>query len=108
MCIGETGRDTLSEMEQMTICDIARGFPAHEFSLRHNESGITWAVLSPRGPHLPRVTICRIDPCLIVMVESDRHLRSFRSVPTIDAAADALRAVVDEAFRSADASPTLN
>ena len=88
MCIGESGSDTLQAAEVNMLKEAAgRSLPSYDCSLHSNDDAITWAVLSSKrvGPQMPRFTICRIDPCIMVMVE-DRAERRFSSAPCIEAA----------------------
>jgi hypothetical protein len=111
MCIGEATGDTLERHEQVYIGTIAaRDFPAHDFDLRRNADGITWAVLNPRGsaPTLLRFTICRIDPVIMVMIEDAHARRQFRSVATIEDAAAFLRDVDAETTAGLDGDHVLH
>lgn len=86
MCFGENGSDTLREDEQAVLRDaVSEHLPSYGFSLRSNEDSITWAVLEPppSGLPMPKFTVCRIDPCIMVTVE-DRAQRRFSSASTME------------------------
>ena len=87
MCFCETGSDTLAVSEQTYLEEAARRcLPAYEFSLHANVDAMIWAVLSPstEALRMPRFTICRINPCVIVMFESHRTQRSFASLANVE------------------------
>ena len=103
MCIGETS-DTLDATEQAFLMRIAETeFPAHRFTLRSNDDGIIWALLTPDGvaDARPTVTICRIDPCILVMIEDRYARRQFRSLASVEEAVDYVHAMSDRALLSA-------
>jgi hypothetical protein len=103
MCIGETN-DTLDATEQAYLTRIAKAeFPRHRFALRRNDDGITWVLLTPWGVDaaLPKVTICRVDPCILVMLEDQHARRQFRSLVNVEAAVEYIHAMSDEALRAA-------
>ena len=86
MCIGDGGLDTLREAEVSFLKDAAgRHLPSYVCSLHSNDDAMTWVVLTSEqtGPTMPRFTICRIDPCLLVMTE-DRAARRFASASSIE------------------------
>lgn len=83
--MNESAGDTLREDETALIADIAgRACPAHDFALRSTDDGIAWAVLAPRDPDQLRFTICRIDPCLIVLIEDAYERRQVRALGTME------------------------
>lgn len=100
MCIGESANDTLNTTEQGYLRDVAASeFPTHDFALRANEDGINWVVLEPRflRADLMRVTICRIAPCVMVMIEDRDARRQICSTADVAAAVAFLRNAVDQA-----------
>lgn len=114
MCIGET-HDTLDALEQAFLTRIAEAeFPTHRFALRSNDDGITWALLTPEAivGTLPTVTICRIDPCIMVMLEDRYARRQFRSLASVEEAIDFVHAMSEQALLSAaglrDQEPALH
>lgn len=89
MCIGEDKSDTLQGSDQSFLRDAsASRLPAYDFSLHSNTDDITWAVLEPQkqGIEMPRFTICRIDPCVMVMVENQTDQRRFCSTLSVEEA----------------------
>lgn len=95
MCMGESADDTLQQSEQEAIA-LAAGddLPGHRVAIRGNDDGMAWVVLEPLADDHQtfRFTICRIAPCLVVMVEG-REGRRFLSAGTIAEAMDAVRSV---------------
>lgn len=86
MCWGEGGSDTLDVKDQIALKEaVSRHLPSYACDLLSNDDAMTWAVLrsTGSGPTMPRFTICRIDPCFMVMVE-DQAERRFSSVATIE------------------------
>ena len=90
MCIGEGSSDTLDAAEQVFIRTlVAKRLPGYGSDVRNNDDSLTWIVLKPahmRG--LPRFTICRIDPCIMVMVEDGGKQRRFASMANVEEAID--------------------
>ena len=109
MCIGEAANDTLHGADRAVIANVApRDFPAHDVAFECNTDGMTWAVLTPRGRHatLPRVTICRIEPCVMVLIEDAQARRQIRSLANVDDALDFGRAACDHALLAAAGAPS--
>lgn len=107
MCIGET-YDTLDANEQAFLTRIAKAqFPRHRLALRRGDDDITWALLTPWGvdTSLPKVTICRIAPCIMVMLEDRYARRQFRSVATVEEAVEFVLAISDQALLAAAGLP---
>ena len=95
MCIGEA-LDTIrpGEREHLRMA-ASEHFPTHSFDVHDNGEGLIWIVLDPplRRADLLRFTICRISPCVMVMVEDGEARRQFCSAnDAIDAMAVARRA----------------
>lgn len=87
MCFGESCSDTLHNEEQTALkAAAAKCLPAYACSFHSNADPITWAVLEPPTTpmHMPKFTICRIDPCIMVMVEDHAHRRRFSSASTVE------------------------
>lgn len=100
MCIGEGGSDSLRPGEQAYLSEIAgQGLPAYDFMLRTNDDAMTWAVLEParRSALTPRFIICRIDPCVMVMVEDQTGERRFCSMSSVE---DAMSFIAESAGRA--------
>lgn len=88
MCIGESSRDTLHPSEQLFFTEAAtRDLPTYEASIHRNDE-IAWVVIEPRRAYgdMPRFTICRIAPCIMVMVEDRQAQRRFSSMPSVEEA----------------------
>lgn len=103
MCIGDA-HDTLDTAEQAFLTRIAGAeFPAHRFALHSNDDGITWALLTPEGvtETLPKVTICRVAPCIMVMLEDQHARRQFRALANVEEAVHFVHAMADEALLAA-------
>ena len=108
MAFGEGLDDTLGAAEQDLIAHRCQdALPSHVFALHSNDSGITWAVLTPPAitPELLRFTICRIAPTVMVMIEDATARRQFRGLATVDAAVDFVCEVVAEATRAMAGEP---
>ncbi|WP_158810304.1 hypothetical protein [Beijerinckia sp. L45] len=93
--------DTLDLTEQSYLRAIAVSeFPTHAFTLRTNEDGITWVVLEPGAGRadLMRVTICRLDPCVMVMIEDHEARRQFCSTVSVADAVEFVRNAADQAI----------
>lgn len=87
MCFGENGSDTLQDEEQAKLRQAAQShLPTYEFTLHSNDDAITWAVLEPppSGLRMPKFTVCRIDPCIMVMVEGHGIDRRFSSMANVE------------------------
>ena len=81
MCIGDSTNDTLGGTERALIAEAAEAdLPDHRVAFEANEDGIIWAVLTPSAPDLLRVTICRIDPCVVVLIEDADQRRQIRGL----------------------------
>src|SRR3978361_1792081 len=99
MDIGESTNDTLDAGERAYLRDIAATtFPAHDFSVCANRDGINWVVLEPREVRadLMRVTICRIDPSVIVMLEDQDSRRQICSTASVADAVAFVRDATDQ------------
>ena len=104
MCIGESSGDTLDIAERDFLrAAAATAFPDHSFSVLNNEDGIHWVVLEPAvlGPATLRVTICRIDPCVMVMMEDEASRRQICSASTVEDAFGFARLASDQALLAA-------
>ncbi len=102
MCIGE-GLDTLKSQEQGFLrAAAAAQFPNHSFSIRHGEGGLAWAVLAPQLPQRTALcfTICRIDPCLMVMAEDREARRQFCSAANVEDAMAFVQMASEQAILS--------
>ncbi len=115
MCIGESGADTLHGAEQRFLRAVsATEFPAHAFAIHGNDDGQVWVVLEPSSarPDLPRFTICRIDPCVLVMVEDHGARRQFCSTSNVEDAVAFVRHATGQAvlavMNAHPASPVLH
>jgi hypothetical protein len=100
MCFGENGSDTLRDGEQVLLrTATSQRLPRYDCTLRTNDDAITWAVLSPAaGDALPRFTICRIAPAIMVLVEGEGQARRFASAPTVEDALAFAEQVVQAAL----------
>ncbi len=96
MCFGENGSDTLHDHEQAMLREVAaQQLPFYQCTLHSNDDAMTWAVLDPprSGLRMPKFTVCRIDPCIMVMVEGHGIKRHFSSMANVvDAIAFATQA----------------
>lgn len=111
MSIGELLGDTLGAREQDFILRRAEhDLPAHDLALYSNDDGVTWAVLTPPAikPELLRFTICRIEPCVVVMVEDEEDRRRFLGLGSIEEALDFVLATARRAVHSVDGMQTGN
>ena len=87
----------------MTCAAAHDAFPAHRFGVHANENGISWVVLEPsliRADQL-RFTICRIAPCLVVLVEDASGRRQICSTDGIGNAIAFARLATDQAVLAA-------
>ena len=104
MCIGEMGLDTigLGERESLRVA-ANEAFPAHRFGVHANADGISWIVLEPSAirPDQLRFTICRIAPCLMVMVEDASGRRQIRGTDGVGDAMAFARQATDQAILAA-------
>ena len=111
MCVGESAADTLDGTEQAFLqAATLRHLPGYGAQAHVNEDFIAWTVLAPDVPTMPRFTICRIDPSLIVMVEDATSWRRFSSAASLDDAVAFVRRTVSEAagaLRNVHAAPAL-
>ena len=83
--------------------------PSHSFAVRKNAEGIAWVVLEPPvlGPEHRRFTICRISPCVMVMVEDAAGRRQICSATDVEGAIEFVRAAADQAvLAAANAHPS--
>ena len=100
MCFGQgCGADTLHPGEQIFLREIAeKEFHAYDFAVRSNDEGQSWVVLAPRSIRLDlqRFTICRIDPCVMVMSEDHEARRQFCSATCVEDAVGYIRLVNDQ------------
>lgn len=98
MCLGEATLDTIGprEQEQLRMAATA-GLPTHRFDVRANAEGTSWIVLEPptARDHALRFTICRITPCVILMVEAASGRRHFQSFADIDGVVAFARSATD-------------
>ena len=104
MCIGEAGLDTIGAGERESLRRAAGdAFPAHRFGVHANSEGISWIVLEPSESRadLLRFTICRIAPCLIVMVEDASGRRQICSTDGVGNAMAFARQATDQAVLAA-------
>lgn len=101
MCIGEAGLDTIGASERESLRAAAGdAFPSHRFGVHANEDGISWIVLEPsamRADQL-RFTICRIAPCLMVLVEDAAGRRQICSTSGVDDVIAFARQATDQAI----------
>lgn len=104
MCIGEAGLDTIGAIERERLREAAGdAFPAHRFGVHANTDGISWVVLEPSTirADLLRFTICRIAPCLMVMVEDAVGRRQICSTDGVGEAMAFARLATDQAILAA-------
>ncbi len=108
MCLGEE-LDTMAKQECAALREWAADeFATHDFEVRANAEGISWVVLKPplARTDLLRFTICRIAPCIMVMVEDADARRQFCSSEDVEGAMAFVRNVVDETvFAAMNAHP---
>ncbi len=104
MCIGEADLDTIGARERESL-RMAAGdaFPSHRFGVYANADGISWIVLEPSTVRadLLRFTICRIAPCLMVMVEDATGRRQICSTDGVGNAMAFARQATDQAILAA-------
>lgn len=103
MCFGE-GLDTMVRHECTSLrAWAAEEFSSHDFLVRANAEGLTWVVLEPPTPRadLLRFTICRVAPCIMVMVENGADERQFCSANDVAGAMAFVRNAADEAMLAA-------
>jgi hypothetical protein len=101
MCIGEGAGDTLHASEASFLQHAAASeFPAYACAVHSNGSGMSWVVLDPSfaSPALLKFTICRIDPCVMVMVEDRDARREFCSTSSVEDAVAFMRHSMDQAM----------
>ena len=108
MCLsGEL--DSMAQHECAALREWAmEEFPSHGFDVRTNADGIAWVVLEPPPARtdLLRFTICRIAPCIMVMVEDADARRQFCSSGDLEGAmAFAYNAVDRTVLAAANAHP---
>lgn len=87
MCVGEP--DSLAEAEQMFLKEAtALRLGAYAFQACRNDDALQWAVLEPRKAEwkLPRFTICRIDPAILVRVSDADGGERFCSTQNVEEA----------------------
>ncbi len=104
MCIDEAGFDTIGAEEREGLRAAAGvAFPAHRFGVHANADGICWIVLEPSTirDDLLRFTICRIAPCLMVLVEDTSGRRQICSTDGVDNAMAFARQATDQAVLAA-------
>lgn len=93
--------DTLHGDEQVFLRRHAPdAAPTHRFLLETSRDGVVWAVLEPDPAiaGLPKFTIGRVAPSVIVMVEDAEARRQFCSTPSVEEAMRFVQAVTHEAF----------
>ena len=81
MCLGGE-LDTMAKRECAALGEwAAEEFACHSFEVRTNTDGVAWVVLEPPSTRIEllRFTICRIVPCILVMVEDADARRQFCS-----------------------------
>ena len=103
MCFGD-GLDTMVRHECTSLrAWAAQEFSSHDFVVRANAEGLTWVVLEPPAPRtdLLRFTICRIAPCVMVMVENGDEAAQFCSTGDVEAAMAFVRNAADQAVLTA-------
>ena len=78
-------------------------FASHDFEVRTNADGVTWVVLEPplARNDLLRFTICRITPCIMVMVEDADARRQFCSSGDVEGAMAFVRNMADRTILAA-------
>ena len=91
--------DTLDRSEQLLIASVAEcDLPDHQCAVQSNEEGMAWAVLKPKSPFGGLCfTICRISPCIVVLIEDDHARRQIRSLASLEEALAFVRSVCQEA-----------
>ena len=98
MCLGD-GLDTMMTRECASLREwAAEEFATHGFEVRANADGVFWVVLEPpvTRTDLLRFTICRITPCIVVMVEDAKARRQFCSTGNVAKAMAFVRDVADK------------
>lgn len=100
MCIADQPLDTIAAPD----CSALHGFtreslPGHSFSVRKNAEGIAWVVLEPPASSAlyRRFTICRIAPCVMVMIEDEDGRRQICSAFDVEGAIACIRNALDTA-----------
>ena len=104
MCMGEASLDTIGAQERESLRAAAgHQFPAHRFGVHANDEGMSWIVLEPSAKRvdLLRFTICRIAPCLMVMVEDTAGRRQICSTDGVGHAMAFARQATDQAIFAA-------
>ena len=102
--MGEAGLDTIELGERESLRAAAGdAFPSHRFGVHANAEGISWIVLEPSAirADLLRFTICRIAPCLMVMVEDSAGRRQICSADGVGDAMAFARQATDQAILAA-------
>ena len=98
MCFGEGQSDSFRAAEVPLLSKAASTkLPDYDLRWHRNEDAMTWAVLTPPSSSLPRFTICRIDPCIVVMVEDATDRRRFSSASDIEGAVAFIRQTAEQA-----------
>ncbi len=104
MCIGESNGDTLAGSDCAVLREAAvESLPAHRFDQCANADGLVWVVLEPPAarPELLRFTICRIAPCVMVLVEDACGRRQIVSTSDVHDALAVARHAADQAMLAA-------
>ncbi len=85
MCLGEQF-DSLCPEDRASLTEAVRlSMPAYRLSWHANAEAMVWAVLDRQGgaPTQPRFTICRLDCCLVMMIEAGTAARQFCSAASM-------------------------
>ena len=85
MCFGEC-LDSLGSEDRASLTEAVRQtLPSYRLSWHANSDAMVWAVLDRQDADLsqPRFTICRLDRCLVMMIELGAGARQFCSAATM-------------------------
>ena len=108
MSFGEQG-DSLGPNDRASLIEAVRHtLPSYRLSWHANADAMVWAVLDQQdaAPWQPRFTICRLDHCLVMMVEAGTAARQFCSAATIDDAVALACGIARDVMTPCDRQPT--
>jgi hypothetical protein len=104
MCLAEDHFDSLTDSEQLCLRQTAANeWPSYQFRVEINREGLRWVVLEPLRMTTanPRFTICRVHPCIMVLIEDEDARRQFCSASNVADAIGFIRLAADQALLAA-------